>query len=79
MEKKTLRERVSRLQRIANLIEKLSIRFLQLLGPTGEWPSAMCVLAAVLAGYASLVPTGLCDGIASGASPAGRSADATVP
>jgi CubicO group peptidase (beta-lactamase class C family) len=74
VEKKTLRERVSRLQGIANLIEELSIRFLRLLGPIGEWPSAMCVLAAVLAGYASLVPTGLCDGIASGASPAERSA-----
>jgi CubicO group peptidase (beta-lactamase class C family) len=69
VEKKTLRERVSHLKGIAHLIEKLSIRFLRLLCPIGEWPPATCVLAAVFAGYASLIPAGLCDAIASGASP----------
>lgn len=69
MEKKTLRERVSRLQGIAQLIAKLPIRLLRLRGPIGAWQVALCVLAAVLAGYVSLAPTGPCDASASGASP----------
>jgi CubicO group peptidase (beta-lactamase class C family) len=72
VEKKTFMERVSRLQGMAQLIEKRPIRVLRLLGPIGEWLAATCVLAAVLAGDASLAPTGLCDAIASAASPTER-------
>ena len=70
MEKKTLRERVSRLQGIANLLAQLPMRFLGLLCPVGAWLVAACVLAAILAGYALLAPTALRDVSASGASPA---------
>ena len=48
MDKKTLRERVSRLKGISNLIEKLPIR-----RPIGQWLAAACVLAVVLASCAS--------------------------
>jgi CubicO group peptidase (beta-lactamase class C family) len=48
LDKKTLRERVSRLKSISNLIEKLSIRC-----PIGQWLAAACVLAVVLASCAS--------------------------
>ncbi len=48
MDKKTLRERMSRLKGISNLIEKLSIRC-----PIGQWLAAACVLAVVLASCAS--------------------------
>lgn len=54
---------------IAQLIEKLPIRFLWLLCPIRAWLAAPCVLAAVLAGYASLAlhrPVGTS---AAGASP----------
>jgi CubicO group peptidase (beta-lactamase class C family) len=68
MGRKTLRERVSCLEGIAQLIEKLPRRFLQLLGPIGKWLAAPCVLAAVLTGHAALAPTGLCDASASWAS-----------
>lgn len=68
MEKKTLRERVACLKGITQLIEKLPRRFLRLLGPIDAWLVAPCVLAAVLAGYAPLAPTGLCDASTSGAS-----------
>ena len=69
MDKKIFRERVSRLQGMAQLLAKRPRRVLRLLGPSGEWLAATCVLAAVLAGYASLAPTGLCDAVASAASP----------
>jgi CubicO group peptidase (beta-lactamase class C family) len=54
---------------MAQLLEQLPIHVLRLLCPIGAWLAAPCVLAAVLAGYASLAPTGLCDAIASAASP----------
>jgi CubicO group peptidase (beta-lactamase class C family) len=68
VDKQTFRERVSCLKGIAQLIEKRPIRFLRLLSPIGAWLAAPCVLAAILTGYASLAPTGLCDASASGAS-----------
>jgi CubicO group peptidase (beta-lactamase class C family) len=68
VDKKIFRERESRLQGMAQLLEKLPRRVLRLLCPSGKWLAAPCVLAAVLTDYASLAPTGLCDAIASGAS-----------
>jgi CubicO group peptidase (beta-lactamase class C family) len=68
VEKKIFRERVSRLKGIAQLPAKLPIRVLHLLGLIGAWLAVPCVLAAVLTGYASLAPLGLCDASASGAS-----------
>jgi CubicO group peptidase (beta-lactamase class C family) len=82
VEKKIFRERVSCLKGIAQRIAKLPIRVLWLLGPIGAWLVALCVLAAVLTGYASLAPIGLCDAIASGASstaPASPSAPRFAP
>ena len=56
VDKKTLRERVSRLKGIAQLIEKLPIRFLRLLCRIGAWLVVACMLAAVLTGCASPAP-----------------------
>jgi CubicO group peptidase (beta-lactamase class C family) len=82
VEKKSLRERLSRLQGLAQLIAKLPIRGLRLLGPGGAWLAALYVLAAVLTVDASLAPIGLCDAIASEASstaPASPSAPRFAP
>jgi CubicO group peptidase (beta-lactamase class C family) len=68
VDKNTFRERVSRLQGMAQLLEQLPRRVLRLRGPIGEWLAAPCVLAAVLSGSAALAPTGLCDALASAAS-----------
>lgn len=85
MEKKTFKEQGSRLKGlkgIAQVIEQLPRRFLRLLDPIGAWLAAPYILAAVLAGSASLAPTDLCDALASGASstePASPSAPRLAP
>ena len=69
MEKKTLRERLSRLKGIAQLVAKLPIRGLRLLGPIGACLMAPCALVAFLTGCALLAPTAPRDVTAAEASP----------
>jgi CubicO group peptidase (beta-lactamase class C family) len=78
VEKKTLRERVLRLQGMTNPRAQLPIRFFGLLCPVGVWLRAACVLAALLAGYALLALPALRAASASGASPT-EPASSTAP
>ena len=74
MDEKASAQRMPALEGIVHLVEPRSIRFLRLRDLVADWPLAKGVLAAAVAGCAPLVPTGLCDALALGATSAERSA-----